>query len=411
LSVLAGTTEDMLLATLLAAAAWTTPAPLELPDYGATASGAFGGSAIGTFGPTATIARRSGAGFTPFAPITAEDPRERVEGAGLSDAGEAVVATVRRGRPTRRIRATIVAPDGTRGAVHTISDGSHTSTRPQLAVGADGTAVAAWAWHDPGGWRVQAAVRRPGQPRFDPPQNVSPPISRLSRWLWIDLAAGTGGHVALTWFYGGAEGLAVRALRLRSTGPDGRFSADQAMPGQGGWYDVALAVGPAGALSLAYRVGGFGVRVPRAKLRASTGTAGGALSAPVVLASGGRGLNSGRSVVTAFSAEGGPIVAWLNPGDGNDEGGALQIFVDGETQILSEAAKELSLAGGPGRSAVLGWTDTSTDEVHAAIRPQAGGGFGPDTKIADGASPAVAMTPAGEAIAVWHDAVAFHPPE
>ena len=37
----------MLLATLLAATAWTAPAPLELPDYGATASGAFGGSAVG----------------------------------------------------------------------------------------------------------------------------------------------------------------------------------------------------------------------------------------------------------------------------------------------------------------------------------------------------------------------------
>ena len=37
----------MLVATLLAAAVWTAPTPLALPDYGATASGAFGGSAIG----------------------------------------------------------------------------------------------------------------------------------------------------------------------------------------------------------------------------------------------------------------------------------------------------------------------------------------------------------------------------
>jgi hypothetical protein len=153
------------------------------------------------------------------------------------------------------------------------------------------------------------------------------------------------------------------------------------------------------------------VRVPRAKLRASSGAAGSALPEPVVLASGGRGANSGRSVVAAYPAEGGPIVAWLNPGDGNEEGGALQIFVDGETQILSEAAMELSLAGGPGRSAVLAWLHASTDEVHAAIRPQAGGSFGADVKLADGASPAVAMTPAGEAIALWRGGVAFHPAE
>jgi len=401
----------MLLATLLAAAAWTAPVPLALPDYGATASGAFGGSAVaGEFEATASIARRNGSGLAPFTPITAADPSETVGATGLADNGEAIVITVRRHRPTRRIRATIVAPDGTRGIAHTISDPSHTSIRPDVAVAADGTVVAAWAWHDPDGWRVQAAVRRPGQPRFDPPQNLSPSISRLSRWLWIDVAAGTGGHVALTWYYGGAEGLAVRALRLHSAGPDGRFTAGQSLPAKGGWYDVALAVGPQGTVQLAYRTGGFGVRVPRAKLRASSGAAGSALPAPVVLASGGRGLNSGRSVVAAYPAEGGPIVAWLNPGDGDEEGGALQLFVDGEPQILSEAAMQLSLAGGPGRSAVLAWLHASTDEVHAAIRPQAGGRFGPDTKLADGGSPSVAMTPAGEAIALWRDGVAFHPP-
>ena len=153
----------MLLATLLAAAAWTAPVPLALPDYGATASGAFGGSAVaGEFEATASIARRNGSGLAPFTPITAADPSETVGATGLADNGEAIVITVRRHRPTRRIRATIVAPDGTRGVAHTISDPSHTSIRPDVAVAADGTAVAAWAWHDPDGWRVQAAVRRPG---------------------------------------------------------------------------------------------------------------------------------------------------------------------------------------------------------------------------------------------------------
>ena len=188
--------------------------------------------------------------------------------------------------------------------------------------------------------------------------------------------------------------MAVRALRLHSAGPDGRFTAGQSLPAKGGWYDVALAVGPQGTVQLAYRAGGFGVRVPRAKLRASTGTAGGALSAPVVLASGGRGLNSGRSVVTAFSAEGGPIVAWLNPGDGNDEGGALQIFVDGETQILSEAAKELSLAGGPAAPPCsAGRTRQPTRCTRrSGPRPEEASGR---TEARRRRLPAVAMTPAG----------------
>ena len=121
---------------------------------------------------------------------------------------------------------------------------------------------------------MQAAVRRPGQPRFDRPQNVSPPISDLSRWLWIDVAAGVGGHAALTWFYGGAEGLKVEALRVRSAGPDGRFTADQALPGKGGFYDVGLAVGPEGAVQLAYTEPLFGVRRRAATLRATGGVAG-----------------------------------------------------------------------------------------------------------------------------------------
>ncbi len=279
----------MLVATLLAAAVWTAPAPLELPDYGATASGAFGGSAVGgQFESAATVARRAGAGLGPFTPITPEVRHERVGAAGLSDAGEAVVLTVRRHRPTQRIRATIVAPDGTRGAAHTISDASHSATRPELAVAADGTAVAAWAWHDRAGWRVQAAIRRPGQPRFERPQNVSPPISNLSRWLWIEVAAGVGGHTALTWFYGGADGLEVEALRVRSAGPDGRFTADQGSPGKGkGSTTSRSRSGRRGAVQLAYTSSASAGR-GRRSCAPSTGAAGQALPAPGVLARGGR---------------------------------------------------------------------------------------------------------------------------
>ena len=71
----------------------------------------------------------------------------------------------------------------------------------------------------------------------------------------------------------------------------------------------------------------------------------------------------------------------------------------------------LSLAGGPGGSAVIGWSPAAGEDVHVATRPQAGGPFGPGVKLADSGSPSVAMTPAGEALAVWHGGVAFHPPD
>ena len=74
---------------------------------------------------------------------------------------------MRKHKPLQRIRAIFVAADGTRSATRTISDNTHSAAGPVLSVAPDGTAVAAWAWHDPAGWRAQVAIRRPGQARFD----------------------------------------------------------------------------------------------------------------------------------------------------------------------------------------------------------------------------------------------------
>ena len=401
----------MLLATLLTAAAWTTPAALEVPDYGATASGAFGGSAVaGAFEPRALVAKRSGDGLLPFAPVTVAERHETVRAAALAGDGETIVLTLRRHKPTQRIRATFVAPDGTRAATRTISDPAHSATQPELAVAPDGTAVAAWAWHDRSGWRVQAAVRRPGQARFDRPQTVSPPVSRLSRWLWLNVAAGEGGRAALTWHYGGADGLPERALHVRTAGPDGRFGADQELPGKSGFFDVGLAVAPGGAVQLAYTAQYFRLREPPTVLRVSSGVVGAPLSAPEERSRGGSGTSSGRGVVAAFAGDGVPLVAWAKPGDRHEEGGTLEVFAGGAPEVLAQGAKELSLAGGPGGSAVLGWTRESSEATHVATRPQAGGPFGPEVTLAEDGSPSVAMTPAGEAIAVWNGGVAFHPP-
>ena len=116
-------TPGMLLATLLAAAAWTAPVPLDPPDYGATASGAFGGSAVGgEFEATASIARRNGNGSR----LVRADHDRRPEREGrrdrAADSGEALVATVRRHRPTRRIPADDRRPRRHARAVHTIAD-------------------------------------------------------------------------------------------------------------------------------------------------------------------------------------------------------------------------------------------------------------------------------------------------
>ena len=255
------------------ASAWTSPTTLSTADEAnPLAQAAFDGSVmLGWLKPTASLSKRLGAP----SPITTADPFEKVWDGGLDRDGNAIVVTVRRHKPLQRIRAII---GGTR---RTISDNTHTATQPTLDVAPDGTAVAAWAWHDPAGWRAQAAIRRPGQPRFDKPQTVSPPAAGRQR-PFVHVAAGEGGRAALTWqVQTGADA----PLHVLTAGENSTFGADQELAGGGRWADVALAVGASGAVKVAY----LGQTSGPTSLRVASGTAGAPLGEPTVLATGGKG--------------------------------------------------------------------------------------------------------------------------
>ena len=162
-------------------------------------------------------------------------------------------------------------------------------------------------------------------------------------------------------------------------------------------------------MQLAYTSSVFRVRERRRPCAARAG----APAAPAgtgVLARGGRGVNAGRAVVAAFPAAGGPIVAWVKPGDRNEEGGPLEVFAERRAAGARRGREGLSLAGGPGGSAVLGWSPpwaTSTRRDAAAggraVRP---GRQARRRRLAVGRDDA-----AGEALALWQGGVAFHPPD
>ncbi len=384
------------------ASAWTPPTTLSTADEAnPLAQAAFDGSVLtGWLEPQASLSKRLG----PPAPITTADPFEKVWDGGLDSDGNAIVVTVRKHKPVQRIRAII---GGTR---RTISDNTHSATQPTLAVAPDGTAVAAWSWHDPAGWRAQVAIRRPGQPRFDKPQTVSPPAPNRQR-PFVRVAAGDGGRAVLTWqVQTGAEA----PLHVLTAGENATFGADQVLAGGGRWADVSLAVGAGGAVQVAY----LGNTTGPTALRVASGTAGTPLGEPVVLATGGKGTSSGTQVASAFSADGTATVAWGKPGSSYEDGGTLEVYTRppgaagfGPAQTLAEQAHGIVLAGGPGSSAALAWM-TSEERpdhlhwtVHASTRPQAGGAFGADQAISDPAKaslwPSIAVTPKGEAIAAW----------
>ena len=423
LRLAAATTVVAALAAPTAAhAAWTPPTTLDASTgANATAQGAFGGSVLtGWLDPAISLAKRSGDGFTAPTPITAADPFEKAWGAQLDAKGDAVVLTVRKHKPFQRIRATFVAADGTRSATRTISTTPRSSAGPELSVAPDGTAVAAWSWHDVAGWRAQAAIRRPGQAAFDAPQTLSPPApitGKVQSRPILNVAAGDGGRATLTWQFGGSEAIPESPLHVLTAGTDSKFGPDQALEGAGGYAGVGLAVGADGAVQVAYLDEHFSGHVTGSSLRVAQGVAGAPLSEPAVLSSGGKGTSSGYQVAAAFSADGTATVAWAKPGDRYEEGGALEVFTRasgaafGAAQTLAQNAEGVSLAGGPGDSAALAWMIQTQHPksvayaVHASTRPQAGGPFSAGQTISDtsinGLWPSVAMTPAGDAIAAW----------
>jgi hypothetical protein len=402
--------------------AWTAPVTVDpSPQANPIAAGAFGGSVLtGWLKPTVSLATRSADAFGPLHPITRADPYEKAWDSGLADDGEAIVVTLRKHKPTQRIRATFVTPGGARSGPMTISDGSHSAAQPQLDVAPDGTAIAAWQWHDRDGWRVQAAIRRPGEPRFDKPRTVSPPAPALAgrqQRPWIHAAAGIGGRAVVTWQIGGDYRLPEASLHVQTAGTDSVFGPDREFADAGGLADVALAVGASGDVQVAYVDEHFSGHESPARLHVAQGVAGGPLSAPAVLSTGGKGTSSGAQVAAAFSRDGTATVAWAKPGDRYEEGGALELFTRspgsafGTAQQLAADAQGVVLAGGPAASAVVSWMrathagDHLSWSVHAATRASGGGPFGADETISasdrNALWPSVAMTPAGGAVAAW----------
>jgi hypothetical protein len=126
-------------------AAWSAPVDITTSNEDPVAHGAFGGSVwFGAFERAVSVAMRSGDGFSVPTQITRSDPFEEVQDAGFADNGDGVVLTVRRHRPVRRIRATLVIAHRGRIAPRTISGTRRSASQPRLSVATDGTAVAAW---------------------------------------------------------------------------------------------------------------------------------------------------------------------------------------------------------------------------------------------------------------------------
>ena len=224
--------------------------------------------------------------------------------------------------------------DHRRHPARTISDNTHSADAPTLYVAPDGTAVAAWAWHDTGGWRAQVAIRRPGQARFDKPQTVSPPAPGRQR-PFVRVAAGEGGRAILTWQVQTGGDAPLHVLTAGETRPSAPIRCSPAAAA--GPTSRSRSARPAPSTSptwtrRAARPACGSPPAPPARRSAS----------PSVLATGGKGTSSGTQVATAFSADGTATVAWGKPGSSYEDGGTLEVFTRAPGAATFGAAQTLA---------------------------------------------------------------------
>jgi hypothetical protein len=345
---------------------------------------------------------------------------ERVAAFDLAGDGSAVILTERRKAPYPRVRATFRGPDGTLSAPRTISKPGHPATRPSLAVAADGSAVAAWAWHDRTGWRVQAATRSAGG-TFGRPQTLS--AGNRSR-PFIEVAVGPRGDAAVAYQFGGSSLESEKRLAVTTAARGQLFGPARARQDSGPHADTALAVSASGEVLVVYEPTFYLERAERepGRLLVARGQAGQPLGATLQLDRVRRSDALLNAVGVAFTGAGDAIVAWVR-NDGTKVFGEARIaayarpagstdFEPGRPLSTQHRAPDgVVVAGGGGHRAVVAWHDEDPRADHvapvvrAATRPAAGGVFSAPVALSPagelGLWPSVAITDAGDALATW----------
>src|SRR4051812_8348833 len=415
--ILAATAAALALAP---AAASAEPSTVFTGDaWRASAVAGPGGGAFTPWDPdTVALAARDGRTFakatTAFTPVEFE----KVWAAGLDAAGEGVVLTLRKHKPYQRVRASLRSKDGAVTPATTISAKGHSASSPSLAVARDGSAIAAWAWHDPAGWVVQAATR-PAGGRFGAPQTLSQP----TKWRpFVTLAIGEGGEGVAGWQLGGDYRDPEEPLSYATAHVGQPFGAAAKLGDGGGHADLALAVAPDGAMLAAWTPTyylGKGDSEP-AKLVVADRAPGQPFGAPRTLTTGGPGFVDQGGPDAAFTSDGGALVAWVRPTSAGHTKGVVEAFArppggdfDAGQQLSdpsrSPAGVELA-AGRHGEAALVWWDAVYRNGVKPDLRVRASTRAAHDTWRApvqvspDGQIalwPDVAVDDAGEVLAGW----------
>jgi len=412
----------------VAVAGWSAPFVVAEPGDSEVALSPSGRMLLNGDSRAVSAQVRSGDGFGAPQHVLTIPETERLWGLQADASDRILLMTIRRHRPYQRVRIVLRDTDGTLSPARTISGKGHSASQPRLSVAPDGTAVAAWAWHDSSGWRVQAAVRKPGE-AFGPAQTLSEPTPQARPWVTV--AAGEGGRAAITWYVDGDDHTLRTDLVAATAGRDGTFGTPTRLDGDWGFYRVSLAVAPDGRALAAWIPTAWSLN-QRVPLRVSDAAAGEAFGKARTLASG-RGYVDGGDPVTALAPDGGAVVAWVKPNVTRSYNrGVVEILARppggrfGAGQTVSDSRRTptgLTLSAGRDGTVALGWGDARFDldddtpdddtpddhrlrwETRVSVRAPGARAFATADRVSDPAHdsrwPIVTVTPDGGVLAAW----------
>ena len=318
--------------------------------------------------------------------------------------GTAIAVWFRRDGSNSRIQVSTKPATGPWSSPTVLSPADQDAFDPQVAIGADGVAVAVWRRWDGSNYRVQAATR-PANGTW----SSSSTLSGAGGDAWDpQVAAGDKGSAVVVWGRSVGRVSQVQA----STRAKGSWSSPTTLStGIGDARDPQVAVGSNGAVVAVWsRADGSAYRV-----QAATRGGKGSWSSPLSLSGAGADAEDPQ---VAVGSDGSATVVWRGWDGSNERVQAATRSPGGPwsaAAALSTAGRDAhdpQVAVAPSGLVTAVWArwDGSDDRVQAASRANGGAWSAPTTLSMgsrDAKSPQVAAGSDGQATALWHQSDEF----
>jgi hypothetical protein len=349
----------------------------------------------------------------PGGPVVVQDLSAKGHGAYEPDIavnadGDAVAAWSRSDGTNQRIEAAIRPAGGSFGAVQTLSAAGQNARHPKVAIDAQGEATAVWERNNDApltGSAAQVAIRRPGQ-SFGAAKNLSVPASGVYAG-WEDVGVNAHGDAVAVWARGPFPTPAVIQASFRGPGED--FGPVQSItdPAVVSGRNSQVAVDDSGAALLEWAQAPNGTN--QDVLQVATRAPGGLFGSGKPLSRANEDANSNHLVA---NRHGDAVVIWESTASGalrletarRPAGGAF-----GPIQDLTAADNNSqlpSVAVDDSGNALAVWRKlVNAKKVIIGASAEAGGAFGPEVALSrtdlDTDNPSVAVSPRGDGLAVW----------